>query len=78
MIVEQITSAMKCPATAKRFAEHTTTFIPVIIRLKDGRYAVGKKLDRMIYGDNYIYHVDEEQIIFPDSITESRGRPPLK
>jgi hypothetical protein len=72
MFVEQITSLMPCVLTAKKFAEHTTTFIPIIIQLKDKRYAVAKEIKCLESGNQYQFEISKEQIVNPDNIFDKR------
>ncbi|MBE3141488.1 MAG: hypothetical protein IMZ53_13010 [Thermoplasmata archaeon] len=75
MIIEQITSPMSSAMKARGFASHTTTFIPIIIKLKDGRYTVAKEVSKLDSKNKFIFAISASQIIDPALIKDGRGRP---
>lgn len=62
MIIEQLTGKMTA-LDAKRFAESTATFIPLVIQVSEHEYIVGKEAPALIPKNKYIYSINEDQIV---------------
>ena len=63
MIFEQLTGKMPSGYSAREFANHTKTFIPVIVKLPDGKYVVGKEVPALDKNNKYIFDVNKLQIV---------------